>query len=443
MDRRDAAHLLRRTGFGASAAEIDRVSALDFEDAVEEICTLGKPDAGADAVPAPTFDTAGLLAARRSGDRAVQEAAREQLRQERRALVGWWLRRMVAADRPFQEKLTFLWHDHFATSMQKVEVPELMFRHQQTLHDLGPGRFDQLVSAIARDPAMLIWLDGVASTAEAPNENFARELFELFTLGHGGTAHGGHEHGQPYTERDIQEAARALTGWVIDRNDGSTSKVPARHDAGTKTVLGSIGTFDLDDVVRLATHHEACAPHVVARLYSRLARPVGPDDPVVKELAAPFARDLDTARLLRGMFLHPDFRSDASRTALVKTPLEYVIGTVRALALGDLDERVGRLLGTLGQVPLLPPDVSGWPANEAWLSTQTALARLTMADTIAQGVAVPSIADAAPSERPDAVAHVLGVDRWSTPTSEALRAGSGDPTHVLTVALVSPEYLLN
>lgn len=433
---------MRRAGFGASANEIDRRAAQGYEVTVDDLCDLRAPDPGTGPIPIPTFRTQELLAGRRSDDEASRQAAEKVAAEDRRAVLRWWLLRMVATQRPLQEKLTFLWHDHFATSLEKVEFAEAMYVQHQTLHTLGPGRFDALVSAIARDPAMLIWLDGNANMAKAPNENFARELFELFTLGHGGTAHGGHGGGQPYTEDDIQQAARALTGWVINPDDGSTRLDPARHDPGSKTVLGETGPFGLDDIVRLATTHPACARHVTARLYSRLARPAGPDDPVVVELAAPFAADLDTTALLRRILLHPDFRAEATRVALVKTPVEYVIGTMRALEITELDERVGRVLRGLGQVPFYPPDVAGWPANSAWLSTQTALTRVTVANTLAQQVPVPAIVDAAPTDRPSAAAHVLGIERWSDATAAALGAAAGDPGRVLTAALISPEYLL-
>ncbi len=440
--REDVAHLLRRAGFGGSVVEIDRYTALGYEGAVDELLDLRSPDPGADAIPAPTFHTEEIIAGRGSGDEAAGRNAAKLASDDRRALVRWWIERMAATQRPLQEKLTFLWHDHFATSMDKVDFAEAMWGQNQTMRRLGAGRFDTLVSAVARDIAMLLWLDGHNNTAAAPNENFARELLELFTLGHGGTAHGGHTHGQPYTEADIRDAARASTGWVIDRAQRVARLEPQRHDGGTKTVLGETGPLGIDDIVRLATSHPACAPHVTARLYSRLARPVGPDDAVVKKLAAPFADDLDTTALLRRIFLHPDFRADATRVALVKTPLEYIIGTIRALGVSNVDEGVGRLLRDLGQVPFYPPNVAGWPENEAWLSTQTAMVRVNAAEALARRLTVPSVREASPSERPDAARHLLGVARWSDTTARALADASGDPVRMLTIALISPDYLL-
>jgi uncharacterized protein (DUF1800 family) len=431
-ERAAVAHLVRRAAFGAPAATIDELADRGYEAAVDVLCSFDAADPGADAIAPPTFDTAGYLAAR-DGDQEARQAAAKQARTERRALPLWWLRRMVAADQPAREKLTFLWHDHFATSIEKVKLAELLFRQRQTLYALGADRFDELVHAIARDPAMLIWLDGRENTKAAPNENFARELLELFTLGHPG-----HEAAGAYDEHDVAEAARSLTGWRIDRASGVGVLDPRRHDRGTKAVLGRTGDLGLDDVVAAATTHPACAPHVVARLWSRLARPAAPDDPVVIELAASFARDLDVAGLFRRMLLHPAFRDDTARVALVRTPVDLVVGTYRALRLEPDASTIAVLFG-LGQLPFLPPDVSGWPANEAWLSTATARVRLEWAVGVAARVD-PSVLDIE-ADRPAGLARLLGIASWTTETADALDAAT-DPRQALALALVAPEHLV-
>jgi uncharacterized protein (DUF1800 family) len=436
--RRAVAHLVRRAAFGAPAARIDELTTLGYEGAVDELCDLAGPDEAADALAPPAFDTAGFRAAQQ-GDAAAKREANRIAADERRALTLWWVQRMVVAARPLRERLTFLWHDHFATSIEKVRIAELMHRQRQTLYDLGGGRFDLLVAAMARDPAMLVWLDGRESSAGAPNENFARELLELFTLGHGG--HQDHAASQPYTEVDVAEAARALTGWAIDPATLTGVLVARRHDVGTKTVLGTTGPLGLDEVVAAATQHPACAPHVVARLWSRLARPAGPDDPVVQDLAAQFARDLDVAALLRRIFLHPAFLEPSTRTALVKSPVDFVVGTARALGI-QLDQRIVPVLAGLGQLPFAPPDVSGWPANESWLSTASALLRLQVADAVAARVPLDEeLASARPSDRSDLLARLLGVDEWGPTTTAALRSAT-DARHALTLALVAPEHMV-
>jgi len=460
-ERRDVAHLLRRAGFGATAAAVDALARDGYEAAVDAVCqplTSTVADPGADAVALPVFDTAGYLAAR-DGTPAERRAANLQAGNEQRALVLWSIERMAGADHPLRDKLALLWHDHFATSIEKVRIAELMYIQYRTLLDLGGGRFDDLVHAIARDPAMLIWLDGRESSATAPNENFSRELLELFTLGHQSAAarsvdgdhddHGGGvggvgDHGttQPYTETDVAEAARALTGWTIDPGGAGAVLRPARFDSGTKRVLGTTGPLGLDEIVSITTSNPACAPHVVARLWSRLARPAGPQDEVVVELAERYASDLDSAALLRSLFLHPEFRSDATRTGLVKTPVEYVVGIHRTLGTTPTVASLLVLRG-LGQIPFAPPDVSGWTANEGWLSTASALLRLQFAVALDPGAALDEIRSAPPQDRPAAVARLLGVDAWGPATTEALQAAADDPRGLLTVALVAPEHVLN
>ena len=434
--RRAVAHLVRRAAFGAPPEEIDDLAALGYEGAVDRLLEgLDGPDAAAAAVAPPEFRTLDIVTGRR-GTAEGRQAANRLAAAERRALPVWWVRRMAAAEHPLREKLTFLWHDHFATSLAKVTLAELMHRQWATLHERGAGRFDELVGAVARDPAMLVWLDGRQSRAGAPNENFARELFELFTLGHAGT-HAGHG-GGAYTENDVAEAARALTGWRISPGIEGVL-VPASHDPGTKTVLGATGALGLDDVVAAATSHPACAPHVVARLWSRLARPAGPDDPVVVELAEGFAADLDVRSLLRRMFLHPDFQAPSTRTALVRTPVDLVVGLARIAGFLP-DERVLPLLAGLGQVPFVPPDVSGWPANEAWLSTGSALLRLRLAEFVAERTPLVEALGRRSADWPDELARLLGIDGWG-PTAETLRSAP-DPRTALTVALVAPEHLV-
>jgi uncharacterized protein (DUF1800 family) len=429
------AHLMRRAGFGATAEQVDAMAKAGYVHTVDALIEgLTAVDAAAEAVPVPTFDTAGYLAAR-DGTVEQKQAARRQAREERTQLVLWWLRRMAVADQPLKEKLAFLWHDHFATSIQKVKLPELMHVQRATLYRLGAGRFDTLLSAVVRDPAMLVWLDGTDSVAGTPNENFAREFFELFTLGHGG-----HHGTQPYTEADVQGAARAFTGWKVRRTAAGSQLRPRLHDAGTKTILGVTGNLDADAVVKATVASPACAPHVVSRLWSRLARPAGPDDRVVTALAEPFADDLDVAALLRRMLLHPEFLTAATRQGLVKTPVELVVGTVRTLGLTVTRRHVAALLA-LGQVPFAPPDVAGWPANERWLSTSSAQSRLGLATATAAAADVRPLSGATPTERLTAVARLLGVEVWGRTTTSTLSAVT-DPRTLLTLALAAPEHVL-
>ena len=439
--RADVAHLVRRAAFGAPPDEVDGLAELGYEGAVDALCRLDGDDPGAEAVDRPAFDTE-LYLARVQGSARDRGAASRQARRDRIALASWWVRRMVAADRPLHEKLTFHWHDHFATSTAKVRVTELLAHQHATLHALGAGRFRDLVDAVARDPAMLVWLDGRRNVAGRPNENFARELFELFVLGHDAGPGGDHGHGgvPGYDEDDVAEAARALTGWRVDLAAGSSDLVARRHDDGTKTVLGRTGPLGLVDVVDVATTHPACAPHVVAGLWSRLARPAGPDDPVVVELADTFAADGgDLAALVRAILLHPEFRAEGTRQQLVRSPVEHLVGLCRTLGV-EVDEAGVASLAEQGQVPFAPPDVDGWPPGAAWLSTATARSRLALAGRLA-AAAAPGLEDPGSSARPAMLARLLGVERWS-PSTESSLEDAPDLASALTLAAVAPEYVV-
>jgi uncharacterized protein (DUF1800 family) len=427
------AHLYRRAGFGARPDELDAAVAAGYEATVDRLVDLSVADAA--AVAPPTFTPPAVVAA--PGDeaarRAAQQADQRANREEGRKLTQWWIDRMVLSTTPLRERLTLFWHDHFATSVQKVKQPDLMYRQNEIFRAQGAGSFETLALTVAKDPAMLIWLDANENRKGKPNENFARELFELFLLGIGN-----------YTEADVQEGARAFTGWQYRRQTGAFNLAVNQHDAGAKTVFGQTGNLGGEDVIRMAVAQPASAPYVVSRLWSGFARPVGADDPVVRQLAPAFAKDRDIAKLMRAILLHPDFVSPATRTGLVKTPIEYVAGALRALGLraAALGNNLPQTMESLGQQPFAPPSVGGWPPNGYWLTTSFALSRLRIASTIAGKAKLDAITAVPAADRLAAVARLLSVDGWGASTSAGLAQVAGDPKALLTVALVAPEYVL-
>ncbi len=426
-DRSTIAHLLRRTGFGPTAAEVDRAAAAGYAATVDAVLDFSRPDP-ADAVSPPAL-TASSPAAR-----SLTLAQRQALNQQRGKELGdlqlWWLRRMATTGRPLQEKLTWFWHGHFATSYDKVRRPDLLLRQNELFRARGAGDFEALTQAVAKDPAMMVWLDTATDKRTHPNENFARELMELFTLGIGN-----------YAEDDVREAARAFTGWVIDPRTLTWALRRAQHDDGTKTVLGQTGPWGGEDVVRILVASPASHRWVVSRLWSHFAHPVAPSDPVVRDLVPTYARSLDVADLLRAMVSHPAFTSPAARTGLVKQPVEWTVGTLRALGLPPDSPRIVAALSALGQVPLRPPNVGGWPQNEYWLTTASSLARLRVAGAAAAAADLSAITAVSRSGRVDAVAHLLSTT-WSDGTARALAAVAASPRELVALALVAPEFVL-
>lgn len=430
------AHLYRRAGFGARPDELDAGVAAGYEATVDRLLDVRAPDPGLDALTPPKLTPYALPAAvanASAADRqAAQKAAQQTLRTETQALSMWWLGRMVAAHNPLPEKLALFWHSHFATSVQKVKEPELMYVQNQTFRTMGAGNFEALAQAVAKGPALMLYLDSNQNRKGSPNENMSRELLELFTVGIGN-----------YTEDDIKNGARGLTGLLVNRQTGNVTLNRAQHDEGTKTYLGSTGNYSPDDIVHLACSSAACAPFIASRVWSHFARPAKADDPVVKELATGFARDLDITRLLRAVFLHPEFTATASRQGLVKQPIEYAAGTLRALGQKPAENKgLLQQLDALGQQPFQPPDVGGWPQNTYWLNTSFSLSRLRFASAVAQRANVAALNTVPAADRPRAAAAILSVDAWSPTTAAALASAASDAKAMLTLALVAPEYVL-
>jgi uncharacterized protein (DUF1800 family) len=268
--------------------------------------------------------------------------------------------------------MTLFWHSHFATSQQKVRLAQLMYRQNALLRHEALGNFATLLHGIARDPAMLVYLDNARSHKSAPNENFAREVMELFTMGEG-----------HYSEHDVKEAARAFTGWSLDRETGTFLRRPAWHDTGEKTLLGRTGGFDGAEVLDILLARPETAEFICAKLWKEFVSPT-PDAREVKKLAGIF-RDAryEMKPLLRAMLLSDAFWAPENRGTLVKSPVELVIGTLKLLDVRPMELRPAVIAcATLGQNLFAPPNVKGWPGGDAWINSATLLARKQVAERL-------------------------------------------------------------
>ncbi len=284
--------------------------------------------------------------------------------------VLWWLDRMVRTTYPLQEKLTLFWHDHFATSEQ--DTP-LMLRQNRMLRSRALGSFRVLLGEVTRDPAMQLFLSLADSTKDAPNENYARELMELFTLGTG------------YSERDVREAARALTGYRSDWGDRGLVKIgysAEDHDDGWKTLLGRRGRFGVDDVLDLVTAHPNHAPFLVTKLWSFfVATP--PTRATVRALAATYrAGGLRVKPVVRAILEHPQLYRRLDAPDMVKCPVVYVAGALRTTGSHITQDYPTWMLSTMGQYPFHPPSVAGWDWGPAWMSSNSMRQRFTLGNYV-------------------------------------------------------------
>jgi uncharacterized protein (DUF1800 family) len=366
-ERSQVAHLLRRAGFGSTEAELDQYTALGFAGAVNQLLNPEKVDDSAtDALLAPL--TADL------GDPKKIEAAK-----------FWWFNRMLYTRRPLEEKLALFWHNHFATANSKVGNAGLMLQQIQLFRDNGFGNFETLLQKVTRDPAMLIWLDNRLNRKGAPNENYAREVQELFTVGIGN-----------YTEQDIHEAARAFTGHTLDKNLVYTFNAK-QHDSGTKTFQGQTGAFDADDILAILVRNPATARFVSTRLFSYFAYD-NPDPATIDRLATTFtSSNFDIRSVLRDILTGPEFLSAQAFHGQIKQPADLVVGSLKSLDVQNVGPDVTQVLRRMGQDLLNPPDVSGWKGGAAWINGTTLFERFNWANRLAMGrdATKPNFADVA------------------------------------------------
>lgn len=358
-----ARHLLVRTGFGPTWDEVQSYAQLNRDQAIEKI--LGgiqtearTPPPGWVHEPAPVPGMQKML------PQFLRMTMRQERNEQEMQLKAWWIQEILTTSSPLSERMTLFWHNHFTSSFQKVKWPPLLYFQNLKLRRNALGNFATLLQTLSKDPAMVLYLDNQSNRKGKPNENFAREVMELFTLGEGN-----------YTEKDIKEAARAFTGWSVD---------PARkflfrrgnHDQGVKTVLGRSGNFNGDDVLAILLDQPACAPYIAGKIF-RFFVGVDPDEARKKELGQVFRdQNFEIQALLRTILKSPEFWDPAHRGIQIKSPVDLLVGTIRALGLDEADpEFLARQSKRLGQDLFAPPNVKGWPGGNLWVSSHTLLIR--------------------------------------------------------------------
>jgi len=420
----DARHLLNRTGFEAHAAEIAAVAKLSRQEAVDRIlaATVTAP-----TTPAPAWIDEFIPPRRLRG---LTDEERRQLQRQHversLELKGWWITEMIHTPSPLTERMTLFWHNHFTSSVQKVRSLSLIYRQNLLLRRNALGNFGQMLHEVSKDPAMLVYLDSATNRRGQPNENFAREVMELFTLGEG-----------HYGEQDVREAARSFTGWSIDPDSGDFKWRPFAHDGGVKTVLGRTGEFKGDEVLDILLAEPRTAEFVVTKLWKEFVSPV-PDAREVARIAGQFrASNYDIKTALRALLTSDAFFAASSRGALIKSPVDLVVGTMRQFDVAYSDPLpLTLLLRQLGQDLFSPPNVKGWPGGEAWINSTSLLARKQFLERlfrVDENRMQSAMADAAPKAEGPAPAMRARITRAALDIrfsgSEWLRQFEGRDTH--------------
>ena len=429
IQRLETSRLFNRFGFGPRPGEYAQALKDGVELTRTRLLTVPAVDAGAATVVEPEITDLGPRPKPNTKEVVPFSIA---MRYQSQQMVMWWLDRMAVSDHGLTEKMTWFWHGHWATSIQKLNYPLPMYKQNKSLRTNCLGNFATMTKAMLNDGALQFWLDGQDNTSKAPNENLGRELMELFTLGVG-----------RYTEDDVKSISRALTGYQVARSSGDVTINQNRRDKNPVTLLGTTTTFTGDSLADFLVARDDSAQFIVERLWYRFISSTE-DMPSGFSAKQAFAsRDISAA--VTAMANDSAMRDE--KYAMVKSPVEWFISACRALELTPSQlktpNQLLNYLDKLGQVPFNPPNVGGWPAGEAWLSSATAQYRIAFATWLIKQSDLRVLNELRPALRSTKSADWLGVAEWSPRTQTALRSAINDPAQFALLALCSPEYLVN
>ena len=428
-ERLEIARLSHRFGFGPRPGEFAAALKMGVSAYRIEATTVPAIDTGLAVITEPVITDLGK---RPSPNTPEVIPFAQAMRAQSLQMVLWWLDRMALSNHGLSERMVWFWHGHWATSIDKINYPMPMFTQNKTLRTYALGNFKEMSRAMINDGALQIWLDGGDSTLKAPNENLSRELMELFVLGV-----------NRYSEDDVKALAKVLTGYQINNSSGKVTFNLKRHDPSAVTLLGSSAIFSGESVSDYLVARDDCATFIAERLWYRFissSKPLPTDSTIKKAFAERNIASAVTA-------LASDVAMRDPNNSLVKAPVEWFISACRALQITpsklDSSNQLISHLQKLVQVPFSPPNVGGWPTDEAWLSSASAQYRIAFAKwLIKQGDLTP-ITSLSQNARVAKSADWLGVSAWSNRTQGALRNAVGDPAEFVLLALCSPEYVVS
>jgi uncharacterized protein (DUF1800 family) len=425
----EISRLFHRFGFGPRPGEYAQALAAGVEATRTKLLTVPAVDAGLAKVIEPAITDLGPRPKPNTKEVVPFAIA---MRYQSQQMVVWWLDRMALSDNGLTEKMTWFWHGHWATSVQKLNYPLPMFKQNKTLRTHCLGSFRDMTRAMINDGALQFWLDGQDNTVKAPNENLGRELMELFTLGVG-----------RYTEDDVKNISRTLTGYQVVRSNGVVTVNQNRRDKNAVSLLGTNAVFTGDSLADFLVSQDDNAKFIAERLWYRFISST--EDMAANFVAISAFANRDVSAAVVAMARDAAMRDE--KYAMVKSPVEWFVSACRALELTPsalkTPAQMINYLEKLGQVPFSPPSVGGWPAGEAWLSSATAQYRISFATWLIKQSELRVLKTLTPAQRVTQSADWLGVPEWSSRTKLALRNAQSDPAQFALLALCSPEYIVS
>ncbi len=428
-DRLEIARLYHRFGFGPRPGEFKAALADGVSATKAKLLSVPAVDLGAAQIAEPNITNLGPRPDQKTSALIEFNIA---LRQQVKDLPLWWLDRMALSDHALTERMTWFWHGHWATAIGKLNFAYPMYLQNQTLRKYALGNFGEMANAMLNDGALQFWLDGGDNTVKAPNENLARELMELFVLGV-----------NRYTETDVRELARALTGYQIERSSGKVTFNSKRFDPNVKTILGSSTTFNGASATAHLVAQKDNAKFISERVWFRFISSqieLPSDNLLEKSFESRDISKLVTALTDSTILSNPNY-------SIVKAPVEWFVGVARYLKLTPsalkTPAQLLAYLDKLAQVPFSPPNVGGWPTDESWLSSASAQSRIQFAAWLIKQADLNALTAIAPNKRIAWLQDELGILEFSNRTRLALDGVKSTPAQLLQLAICSPEYVVS
>ena len=428
-NRLEITRLSNRFGFGPKPGEFSANLKAGLKKTQSKLLAIPEIDTGFNNIKDPTLSDLGPRPKPNSAGVIDFAVAR---RNQQADLTLWWLDRMVLGNYGLKEKMTWFWHGHWATSINKVDFPLVMYKQNQTLRGNSLGNFKTMSRAMINDGALQIWLDGQTNSVNSPNENLGRELMELFTIGV-----------NRYSEDDVKAAARALTGYQVVRSNGEVTINQRRRDTNPITILGTTNTFTGESLSDFLVDRPDCENFIAERIWYRFI-----------SSTEPMPANFEAKKAFSNREIYPAITAAAksdllanSKYELVKSPVEWFVASCRALEIVpsklETSERLFNYLDKLGQVPFAPPNVGGWPAEAAWLSSASSLYRIDFANWLIKRSKLQALKSIPVGNRVTESQNWLGVYQWSERTKSTLNSVSSDPEQFALLALCSPEYVVS